>query len=89
MPFVLIQVIPFVLPDMTAKEVEEDLTRFRREVLQYKKDFREARDTLEKLSKSYEDSKQFTPPQRYNELKAMIKEVTRSRTVGEAAAQAK
>lgn len=63
---------------MTSKEIDEDLTRFRREILQYKQYYREARDNLDRLSKSYEESKKLSPPQRYNELKAMIKDITRS-----------
>ena len=63
--------------DLSAKEAEEDLTKFRREILQYKQDFKEGKDRLAKLSTDYEDSKKFSPPQRYNELKNMIKIATR------------
>lgn len=68
---------------MSSKEIEEDLTRFRREILQYKQYYREARDNLDRLAKQYEESKKLTPPQRYNELKVMIKDITRTYSAGE------
>lgn len=74
----LINIYSVFFTEMSKKEIEEDLTRFRREILQYKAEYRAARDQLDRLSKSYEDSKKFSPPQRYNELKNMIKEITRT-----------
>ena len=63
--------------DMTAKEVDEALNTYRKEILQYKQDFRTEKDKLDKLATEYEQSKKQAPPQRYQTLKLMIKTVTR------------
>ena len=69
----MVQYVCILLIDLSWKEMEEKLAMFRREVLQYKQDFKEARDKLDKLSKDYAESKKLSPPQRYNEMKNMIK----------------
>ena len=69
----MVQYVFILLIDLSWKEMEEKLGMFRREVLQYKQDFKEARDKLDKLSKDYAESKKLSPPQRYNEMKNMIK----------------
>ena len=66
-----------VIADMTSKDVDEELSKFRKEILQYKQDFRIEKDKLEKLAVEYEQSKKQAPPQRYQTLKQMIKTVTR------------
>ena len=60
-----------------AKDLEEDIKRMRREVLKLKVDFRAARDRLDNLAKEYTESKKFSPPNRYNLLKQMIKDATK------------
>ena len=64
---------------MTAKQVEEELDSMRKEVLQFKQEFRRERDKLDRLSKEYEDSKKLSPPQRYTELKYMIKDAVNTK----------
>lgn len=69
----------FVVPGMTAKQVEEEIDSMRKEVLQFKQEFRRERDKLDRLSKEYEQSKKLTPPQRYTELKYMIKDAVNTK----------
>lgn len=62
------------LLEMTSEEMEKEVTRMRREVLQLKQDFRMERDKLQKLEKEYQSSKSANPAQRYMELKELIKD---------------
>jgi len=59
--------------EMSDSELNDDMVRMRREVLQLKQDFRRERDKLQKLRTDYEESKNVNPAQRYMELKELIK----------------
>jgi len=61
---------------MSASELEAEMERFRRQVIQLKADYRSRRLRLETLATEYESSKQFNPAQRYQVLKDMIKDAT-------------
>ena len=63
---------------MSGKQVATETDQMRKEILQYKQDYYGARDRLQKLSTEYEASKKLDPSKRYNQLKLLIKEATRS-----------
>ena len=60
---------------MTSQEVEDEITKFRKEILQLKPDFRSGKEKLEKLDMEYQNSKKQGPPQRYQTMKDMIKTI--------------
>jgi len=64
--------------EINSKDLEKELSKFNREIVDLKNDFRTLRDRLEHLGKEYEESKKLNPAQRYNALKEMIKTATTS-----------
>lgn len=62
---------------MSAKDLQTETEAMRKDVLQLKGEYYAVRDRLEWLGKEYETSKKFNPTQRYQELKNMVKVVTR------------
>jgi len=60
---------------MSASELEAETENCRRQVIQFKADYRSRRERLEALAAQYQSSKQMNPAQRYPALKDMIKNV--------------
>lgn len=60
---------------MKAKELEAETDAMRKDILSLKGEFYATRDRLELLAQEYESSKKLKPPQRYIELKKMVKAV--------------
>lgn len=63
---------------MTSKEVLGETEEMRKEIIQLKQDYYTNRDRLIKLASDYEESKKYDPTKRYNVLKQLIKDATRT-----------
>ena len=64
--------------EKTANEVTEEAEQFQNDIIKLKHDFRRETEKLENLEEEYQDSKAYTPSQRYVLLKTMIKRVIRT-----------
>jgi len=67
-----------VILEMTSKEVLGETEEMRKEIIQLKQDYYTNRDRLIKLASDYEESKKYDPTKRYNVLKQLIKDATRT-----------
>lgn len=62
--------------EISGKDLEQELSKFNRDVVELKNDFRTLRAKLDQLEKQYQESKRLNPAQRFVALKEMIKAAT-------------